>query len=403
MTRDTERLSGLLEPANEPALEALDRAYTTFPPPSLREAMDQAVHARMSRPRPVPQRHFRLPSLGRLLLPALAALLLATGGLVEFLSAGSPAPVSAQSVLRRAAAVRLPPNSASHLVYRVSVTVEGPHSGIEDTWIESDAAGNPIATVQTLTLSVKNIFTRYVQTDGETYAYNPELRNDNTIAMRPEALADPSWLVPNHMFDGATVARYLNAPDQQQEVQRLPDQTLDGHAVDVVQVDGGANRPALRTTLYFDAYSYVLRGFDTTSIDSSYPIPTWQVRLTSSSTTPAAAVPAHTFTLNAPADASIQLPAPDFAGFTAVFQTTCHTTLSLKQAVGAGSTPLVACRQTNPSVTEAQLVTALAVPVQRDLDAARAAGQISSAQETNGIHDLQLELTTLVTTSRSDK
>jgi hypothetical protein len=395
-------LSGLVDPGAESVLDALDRAYATVPPAQLSEAMDEALHARMVRPRPAPRRRFRIPGSGRLLLPALAAILLAAGGLVEYLHVSAPTPVSAQPVLRRAASVQLPPNSALHLVYSVTVTIpdqsgNGSHSGTEDTWIESDAAGRPIASVQTLSLSVKNIFTRYVQAGGETYAYDPELRGDNTIAIGPETRADPSWLVPNHMFDGATVARYLNAPDQQQGVQRLPDQTLDGHAVDVVQVDGGANRPALRTTLYFDAHSYVLRGFDASSIDGSYPIPNWQVRLVSSTQMPASSVPAHTFTLNAPADASIQLPAPDFAGFAAAFQATCHSALNLKAAVGSGQVPFAACRQTNPGVTEAQLVAALAAPVQRDLDAARAAGQISSAQEANAMHALQIALTALVT------
>jgi hypothetical protein len=406
MTRDSNQSTELLDPSDEPIIEALTRAYTSSPPSSLREAMDQAVDARMSIPRRAPRRRLLLAVPGRRLLPAFAALLLVAGGLVEYLHVSSPTPVSAQPVLRRAAAVHLPPNSALHLVYRVTVTTAGdagPHPGTADVWIRSDAAGHPVASVQTLTLDVKNIVTRYVQAGGETYSYDPELHDDNTIAIGPETPTDPSWLVPNHLFDGAAVAQHLNSPGQQEGVQRLADQTLVGHAVDVVQVDGDPNRPALRTTLYFDARSYLLRGFDASAIDSSYPIPTWQARLAISTTMPASSAPPHTFTLNAPATARVDLPAPDFAGFGTAFAATCHGTLNLKAALGSGSTPLAACRQTNPGVTEAQLVEALVAPTRHDFEAALAAGQISPAQEATALQDLRTEVTTLVTTKRSGK
>jgi len=411
MTRDTNHSSDLLEEAGEPILEVLGRAYTNVPPLALREAMDQTVYARMAVPHPASARRFHLPTLRHRALSVGATLLLVLGGLAGYLHLMSPTPVSAQRVLRRAAAIHLAPNSALHVVYRVTVTFAGQsgdkaaglHSGTADAWIESDAAGNPVLSAQTLTLDVKNIVSRYIQAGAETYSYDPELRNDNTIAMGPETLLDPSWLVPNHMFDGATVARYLNAPSQQQGVQLLPEQTLDGHAVDVVQVDGGPDRPALRTTLYFFARTYLLRGFDAAGIDSSYPIPTWRVRLASETTMPASSVPPHTFTLNAPPAARVDLPAPDFAGFGTAFEATCHSTLNLKAAIGSGQTPLAACRQTNPGVTEPQLVEALVAPTRHDLEAALAAGQLSAAQESTALRDLQIQIVTLVTTSRTGK
>jgi hypothetical protein len=411
MTRDKTYSSELLPEAGEPIVEALGRAYTSVPPPDLREAMDQAVSARMAIPHQASIRWFHLPTPGRRPLSVGAALLLVLGGLAGYLHLMSPTPASAQRVLRRAAAIHLAPNSALHVVYRVTVTFAGQsgdkaaglHSGTADAWIESDAAGNPVVSAQTLTIDVKNIFSRYIQAGGETYSYDPELRDDNTIAMGSETLLDPAWLVPNHMFDGATVARYLNAPSQQQGVQLLPEQTLDGHTVDVVQVDGGPDRPALRTTLYFDARTYLLRGFDASGIDSSYPIPTWQVRLASETTMPSSSVPPHTFTLNAPPGARVDLPAPDFAGFGTAFEATCHSTLNLKAAIGSGQTPLAACRQTNPGVTETQLVEALVAPMRHDLEAALAAGQLSTAQESTALRDLQIQISALVTTARSGK
>src|SRR5436305_897033 len=141
---------------------------------------------------------------------------------------------------------------------------------------------------------------RYVQVGPQVYAYNPEMRGDNTIMLAPEARAHPSWLVPNDVFDAAGVTQELStlATQSPQRVQLLPQQTLDGHTVAVIEVDGWTDRPAQRTTFYFDAQSYVLRGFDAVSRDPSYPTPSWQVRLSSYATMPAAAVPLRTFTLN---------------------------------------------------------------------------------------------------------
>jgi hypothetical protein len=409
MTRANLPSSDLFDETDAPILEALGDAYQSVPPAVLRQTIDRAVNARMDAPRPAAGRRVPLPHVRRLPLSLALAAAMLVSGLAGYLHLSAPTPVSAQPVLRRAAAVQLPPSSALHLVYRVTVTVagggggkgSGAHSGSADTWIESDAAGKPIASAQTLTLDVKNIVSRYIQANGETYAYDPELRGDNTIAISPESRIDPGWLVPNHMFDGTTVAQYLNRPDQQQGVRRLPDTTLDGHAVDVVQVDGGPNRPALRTTLYFDAKTYVLRGFDATATDASYPIPSWQARLASETTMPASSAPTTTFTLGAPDDARVALPAPDFASFGTAFEATCRSTLTLKEAIGSGRTPLDACRQTNPGVTETQLVDALVAPMRRDLETALAAGQLSATQEATALQDLQTQMQTLVTSVRS--
>jgi hypothetical protein len=338
---------------------------------------------------------------------ALAAVLLLLAALLGYRELTSPAPVSAQTVLLRAAAIHLPADSAEHLTFRVSVysgaanrsTVATPNVGRADLWIESDASGEVIDSAQTLILAKKHFFSSFVQSGATTYSYDPEGKGGNSIAISPESRYDPIWLVPNHMFDGAAVARTLTAPNQQ-GVQLLPQQTIDGHVVDVVQVDGG-DRPALRTTLYYDARTYVLRGFDTSGLDSSYPLPEWQVRLTSATTIPASDAPPHAFTLNAPADATIQLPGPDFSGFAAAFQSECHTTLNLKAVLGSGQAPLSVCRRDNPAVTEMQLLEALIAPTQHDLEVARAAGQITVTQEQWALSDLWAELTTLVTTQRA--
>src|SRR5262249_26529649 len=145
--------------------------------------------------------------------------------------------------------------------------------------------------------------------------YNPEMRGDNTImlASRTQMRAYPSWAVPNEVFDGASVAQSLStlAQDSPQQVRLLPQQTLDGHIVDVVEVDGWVQGPAQRTVFYFDAQSYVLRGFDATSLDPSYPMPSWQARFSAATTMAASAVPPQTFALAAPATAMVRL---DYGG-----------------------------------------------------------------------------------------
>jgi hypothetical protein len=297
-------------------------------------------------------------------------------------------------------------NEVEHLTYAVTVTfpgqdsskATGAHTGTAEVWIESDGSGTPTVSSQTLTLAVKNIYSRYIQENGETFSYDPELRNDNTILLGSEARIGASWLVPNHMFDGATVARYLNQPSQQQGVRLLPQQTLDGRLVDVVQVDGGPNLPALRTTFYFDAHTYLLRGFDATATDSSYPIPEWRARLASSVSMPSSSTPADAFRLNAPPSATVQLPPPDAVSFLTAFESTCKSSINFKQALASGRTPLAVCRESNPGVTQEVLVNALVAPFRQDLNRAVAEQQISPQQAEKGLQDAQAQMTQLVTT-----
>ncbi|HVC80382.1 MAG TPA: hypothetical protein VNL35_07785 [Chloroflexota bacterium] len=135
--------------------------------------------------------------------------------------------------------------------------------------------------------------------------------------------------MPNDVFNEGDVAQTLSTLSQASpgSVRLLPQQTLDGFAVNVVEVDGWTNRPAQRTIFYFDAQTSVLRGFDASSLDPSYPIPLWQVRLSSSQTMAAAAVPPGAFALGAPASATIHpldLGGPAFASVASTMTATCH-------------------------------------------------------------------------------
>jgi hypothetical protein len=204
------------------------------------------------------------------------------------------------------------------------------------------------------------------------------------------------------VFDGASAAQSLSAlaKDSPQQVRLLPRQTLDGATVDVIEVDGWTERPAQRTTLYFDAQTYVLRGFDTSSLDASYPTPSWQARLSSYENMAATAVPPHTFALDAPSTATIHpldLGGPEFSTFTAAIATTCHSAVNPKELLRSGQSLLAGCQVTAPGVTAPDLVAALAAPQKAVLDVASSAGVLTSAQAADYLTGLQAQLTTWIT------
>jgi hypothetical protein len=126
---------------------------------------------------------------------------------------GSPSLVSAQSILRRAAAQQLAPNQAAHLVDTVTMTYAGRiATGTAHVWLQADATGTPTLSVQALTLRKPSVGTaaapalhsRFIQLGSQVLAYNPELRGDNTIllASRTQTRSYPSWAVPSDAFDG---------------------------------------------------------------------------------------------------------------------------------------------------------------------------------------------------------
>ncbi|HZS88920.1 MAG TPA: hypothetical protein VFE42_15710 [Chloroflexota bacterium] len=348
------------------------------------------------------------------------AILLTVGGVAGYLQLGSPAAVSAQTVLNRAAAaMRLAPNQAAHLTYNMAVTPSTDQGSAAahdkagsalqstqklqnslsaDVWVQADANGDPTMSAQTLTPGrpgLRGIGDRYIQIGQRVYAYDSS-HNAILVTAGP-GMQDfhPSWVVPNDALDGAGLTQELSALAQRspQQVQLLPRQTLDGTTVDVIQINGWSDRPAQRTTFYFDAQSFLLRGFDAASFDSSYPTPSWQVRLTGYNTVAGSAVPANTFTLNAPADARIVAPAPDLSAFSTV----CHSSADAKQVLAGTQSLLAACRATAPAVSEDDLVAALISPYKTALDSAVADGQITQAQAAHSFAAQQQWLDSFVT------
>ncbi len=338
-----------------------------------------------------------------------ATLLLALSGGVGYMRFSGPQAVSAQTVLRRAAsAMALGPNQAAHFVYTVSVdggqaSPQGNLTGAADVWVQTDAGGAPALSVESLSMGKSGMNSRYLQVGSQLYAYNPEMRNDNVILLHAASRGMASWVLPPEAFDGATVAQQASALAQHspQSVSLLPQQTLDGYTVDVVEVNGWTNRPAQRTLFYFDSQTYMLRGFDATSNEPSYAMPSWQARLSSNTTMAPSVVPASTFTLGAPPTARIQFDLADpvtAQAFDAALTATCQAALNVKQIYVSGQSPLAACQVTAPGVTAGALVAALAASDKAALATAVTQNVLGQTLATTALDAEQAWLTTWVTT-----
>jgi hypothetical protein len=179
---------------------------------------------------------------------------------------------------------------------------------------------------------------------------------------------------------------------------------MNGATVDVVTF----TRRTTHATFYFDAHSYLLRGFDV--IDEAGRA--WRARLSAEGSVALATVPAGTFRLNAPAtarvvpphpvpgsDAKILMDRPTFTAFAAACGSpaTEEEIFRLKHALAGGKSLLAACQRTAANVTAAGLVAALVAPNKVALDDAVATGQITPAQEAASLAALRAHLTSWVT------
>jgi hypothetical protein len=418
----------------------LHRMYRATPSLSLDARMMAALQAEVSPERQVALRPRRLPVLTcRRLASSGAVLAVLVGGSFGYLRLTEPAPVSAQTVLSRAAgAMRLAPGQAAHLSYEVTISpspaqsgeTKGPMVSNADVWVRASADGTATMSSQTLSVpevamppgqmatpqpaatkdtagqsaptgSGAQLLARYLQIGQQVYGY---IGGSNWIVIPGSHDQHPGWMIPNAALDGAGVAQELSVLAQRspQQIHLLPEQALGGNEVDVLQVDGWADAPGMRTTFYFDSHSSLLRGFDAESIDPSYPTSSWQVRLTGYSTMAAVAAPANVFTLNAPADARVDPPRFDLAGFAPTFQSACHSTLAVAQLAhilqAKQQTLLAACQSTAPAMTAGDLVGVLIAPYSVTLAGAAAVVQITPAQVSAALAAQQQWLATLVNT-----
>lgn len=308
-----------------------------------------------------------------------------------------PAAAQAEGILRSAAALRLGPNEVAHYVYRVSIsggTVKQPVSGTTSVWF--GASGDTPRSAQDITLAkggsavVPLLLSRYVQIGGQLYGYDA---SHNTI-LPPYATGTASPVVPSAAFGTASAAQSLQATLAQDGARLVgvSHETLDGHQVDAITVDGAFGWPSGRGTFYFDSRTHALRGFDVRTINPSYPAPSWTVRLVSSEDVPAASAPTGTFKLGAPADALVQAPAPDKQALLRLLS---------GGAQKPGMSILEAVQAAHPGMSEDAIAAAIFGSAKGQLDAAVAAGQITRAQAATVVRTERMLIEVTVAPTRS--
>lgn len=296
MTRLITTLDAVCAPTTPPRATQLDAAVTHG-----LHAWSHAPSRGAARARPLTRLRPRLA--------ALVALVAVTGtGVIAYVSGQSPTPVSARAVLSRAAtASRLSPDQAAHLTYTLSPGVAGRGGGVAgpmDVWLRADAHGNTVHAAFTQKIYRANGAVAAVQRtvrDGGTmrgYVYNPHA---NAVALRT-ATARLFTVGGLDLFDPSAVAAYLitAARGSPGQARLLPQQTLNGVTVDVVQLPGDLQQASPPVTAYLDARSYLLRGLD--EVSGQY---TLRLRVTAYDQVAASAVPPRAFALDVPPAARI--------------------------------------------------------------------------------------------------
>jgi hypothetical protein len=350
-----------------------------------------------ARGRAVPRRAWI--SRGRRAAVAVAAVGLLAGVAVAVLSGSSPlrpAPASAAMILRQAAAAAPAPGQLGHYVYDFTASFPGGPgaSGTVDVWV--DGSAQPVRTAQTVTLAGKGsggaALGTFVQVGNDMFGYDA---SHDLLTLPSASNAAPSIVLPNDVYDGADLARTLAARGS--HVVSLGRRTLDGVAVDAIQADGVLDRPALRVTLYFNAATHVLQGFDATVTDPSYSAPTWQVRLQSVATVAPTAAPTGTFAVPFPSGARVGTQ-PDLTALPAGcgIAGKGHAPGAKARLAAPGNTILATCQEHNPSLTAAQIVAALAAPARAQLTEAVAGGALTHTQAADALATLQGQLGELV-------
>jgi hypothetical protein len=237
------------------------------------------------------------------------------------------------------------------------------------------------------------------QTTRGTYTYDGThnrivipSRNDPSWAARDS----PTLPLPVYLFDGATVAQRVAdlAAQGAAHVQLLPQRTIDSVAVDAVQVAGWPNGASITATLYFDATTHLLRGFDSRGTDPRYDSPVWRVRLSRQTSGPRATAPADALALDAPPSAQVDPPPPANGALPRL----CGR--QPKQLLASGHTVLDACQTKHPRLTEDALVNALAGSAQQDLAAAVKAGAITRTQADAALLAQRTQIIAMLTASR---
>ncbi len=276
----------LLGPGSIPAVArvvaALDAACAPVPSPQaahLDAAMARTLHA----PPTATARGRRLGAGMRPgVAPVAAALALALSGLGAYLHWSAPTPVSAQSILRHTSAAlsAAGPDQATHDVFAVH-TLRTPGlatAGLTaadlapdttyDSWVQRGADGTIVHEAISAT-DPHGTLLMHVHQDGWTLSVYDAKTGTTTTTRQNPAVTPLTPVIPDPLDADSLRQFIINAQhNANQDVRTLPQQTLDGSLVDVVQVShtrprGPQDTPATPRqytgTLYVDAQTYAFR------------------------------------------------------------------------------------------------------------------------------------------------
>ncbi len=310
----TDLLHGQHDPALAHLVTDIDQALRApAPPPALRIALQRELHQRTTvvpRPRRPKARSLSWRPTRRWAASLGAALLLAVSGVIGVIRLAPPTPVSAaQLVLRHAAAAfqAVPPDQASHAIY--TMTPAPPSTGVYlfgttaamgtlDTWIQLDASGAVRQQATTIYSGTATMVNRIVQTGQTAMIYDARAGTVMTTTVPADDLSS------YHLFNAAGLYSLVQVASQgdAQRARLLPRQTLDGHIVDVVEIDQPHYQE--KETLYIDARTYILREVDVATVTAKgVTLDAFTIHLLRSDIAPLSSLPARTFALDAPATA----------------------------------------------------------------------------------------------------
>ncbi len=310
----TDLLHGQHDPALAHLVADIDHALRApAPPPALRIALQRELHQRTAvapRPHRPKARSLSWRPTRRWAASLGAALLLAVSGMIGYFRLSPPTPVSAaQLVLRHAAAAfqAVPPDQASHAIY--TMTPAPPSTGVYlfgttaamgtlDTWMQLDANGAVARQATTVYSGTTTMVNRIVQTGQVAMIYDARAGTVITTTAPADDLSS------YHMFNAAGLYSLVQAASQggAQRARLLPQQTLDGYIVDVVEIDQPHGQQIEK--LYIDARTYVLREVDVATVTAAHvTLEAFTIHLLRSDITPLSSLPARTFALDAPATA----------------------------------------------------------------------------------------------------
>lgn len=322
-------------------LAELDRFYTQPASPSLRISLQTTLYAH-ARQTHRPARR-RTPLFHRLAALAAALLLVLSGGTAYLLRVPAPTPVSAQEILRRAAAAVAP--IRSRVIHEIIASESTPQTigkapvvtpERTEMWVEVNSQGLIARTSRTATDHTGIVSSRVKTstTAGMTTTEYLAMPRASSINSAFEPASDCAGVASTQetaadviSYHGLLVkaAQHINST-----LRVLPRRRLDGRTVDVVEEDSstlpgdivplkasGAPTPYREDTYYYiDPQTYILRGSDTYRVAPKGKMTrTNYLRILLYETLPLSAVPKGAFHLHAPAGAQrtpvfVTLPRP---------------------------------------------------------------------------------------------